>query len=224
MPDVGSHLSSEIGTGRRAEAPPGAVLLGRIVRLQVQTDRLKPGQRPLRRYRVEPLVPVDELVIEPLGVHGVTPDGLLLDVHHPDHPRTRHSRPASALSLMSTADYAVLRETYGGHLVDGVAGESLLLGRDDPLAGLDLSAGVLVETADSGLLPVDDVRPATPCIEFCRFCVGDEPSADVSRPAANALAALDGGRRGYLGVPAGTGRVRVGAAVWLLPGDGEPPG
>jgi hypothetical protein len=215
MPDV-THPAEPTGAtaATAATAADGAALLGTVIRLQVQTDRLKPGTAPWRRYDPAPLLAVPELALEPAGVRGVTADGrLVLDAHHPEHPRTRH-RAGSAVSLMTTGGYAALRERYGAHLVIGSVGESLLLDGGD-LTGADLSAGLDIETADGARLALDHVVPTTPCVEFCRFCVREEPSSSVSALARAALDDLRDGARGFLGVPRGTGRVRAGARVWL---------
>jgi hypothetical protein len=195
-------------------AADGNELLGRVVRLQVQTGHLKPGRQP-RRYDPAPLLDVPELVIEPRGVRGVTADGeVIIDGHHADHPQTRHVRPYSALSVMARGDYAALRARYGSHVTDGIAGEALLI--DGPgLAGRDLSAGLVVETVDGLPLTVDGVIPTTPCVEFARFCLGEEPSTTVSDDVRRAMLELRGGARGFLGAPRATGRVRAGSRVWL---------
>jgi hypothetical protein len=115
---------------------------------------------------------------------------------------------------MARGDYAALRARYGSHVTDGIAGEALLI--DGPgLAGRDLSAGLVVETVDGLPLTVDGVLPTTPCVEFARFCLGEEPSTTVSDDVRRAMLELRGGARGFLGAPRATGRVRAGSRVWL---------
>jgi len=196
-------------------------LLGRVVRLQVQLRPLKPGVAPHRRYQPDPITPVAALQVGPAGAHGVADDGrLLLDVHHREHPQSRDPKGRSGLTVMAEGDYTALRARYGQHLVDGVAGESLLLDRSEPLAGTDLSAGLLVETSDGGVLPLDQVRPAAPCVEFTRFCLGQPPSATVDDAVRRGLIDLDGGARGYRAVATSSATVALGARVWAR----RPPG
>ena len=177
-------------------------VLGTVVRLQVQRSRLKPA----RVYDPAPLLEVDALEVGPRGVVGVTADGPVLDVHHADHPDTRH-RGRNGLSLLPRAHYDELRSRYGDHLVDGAAGESLLIETAGPWRSLD--GPLLVETVDSGVLELTDPLPAAPCVEFTRFCLGGGTDDELRA----ALDHLDGGTRGFYVSTAGSGRVAVGARL-----------
>lgn len=207
------------GDAEPVEPEPGTEpgrLLGRVVRLQVQLRPLKPGTAPWRRYRPEAITAVDALAVGPDGAYGITADGdRLLDVHHRDHPQSRDPKGRSGLTVMVRGDYAALRDRYGQHVVDGVAGESLLLDRETPITGGDLSAGLVAETVDGHRLALDRVRPAAPCVEFARFCLRQDPSAHVDSAVRQGLLDLDGGTRGYRAVAASTGTIAVGARVWL---------
>ena len=195
-------------------------LLGTVVRLQVQRAPLKPGTAPYRTYHTEPILGVAAWRVDADGVRGLVDDEWVLDVHHPGHPRSRH-RGCNGISISSVADAAVLRDRFGPHLVDGAAGEGLLLDTDRPLAGRDLSGGLMVETAD-GTLPLTRVEPAVPCIEFTRFCLGRPGPQPDEQPVVDdllrrELAWLEG-RRGFLAVPEEIDEprtVRPGARAWL---------
>ena len=187
-------------------------LIGTVVRLQVQRSRLKPGPPATRVYDPSPLLEVEALEVGPRGVVGVTTDGPVLDVHHADHPDSRNRRLANGLSLLPRAHYAALRDRYGEHLVDGTAGESLLVETDGPW--LPLSGTLLLELADGDLLRLEDVEPAPPCVEFSRFCLG-LPPGPVGPELLAALDHLDGGARGFYARPDGAGRVERGARVLL---------
>ena len=178
-------------------------LIGTVVRLQVQRSRLKPAGT----YDPSPLLAVDALDVGPRGAVGVTADGPVLDVHHADHPDSRNRRLVNGLSLLPLAHYDELRSRYGDHLVDGVAGESVLLETAGPWRSLD--GPLLLETTGGGLLELDDPLPAAPCVEFTRFCLGGG-SEDELRAA---LDHLDGGTRGFYVSTTGTGRVQVGARL-----------
>lgn len=185
----------------------------RIVRLQVQRQPVKDGKAPLRRYEPSPLVSVSALLADERGVRGVLADGeTVLDVHHQDHPRSRDRKGRAGFVFMGTGDYDVLRSRYGDHLVNGIAGETMLLDAPDGLAGRDLPAVVTVVTAD-GPLELHAVRPADPCVEFSRYCLRQEPSPVVDDAVRQALIDLDNGFRGYRAVAAGTGRIEVGDVV-----------
>jgi hypothetical protein len=174
-------------------------LIGTVVRLQVQRSRLKPGEKHQRVYDPTPLLEVDALQVTPRGVVG---PGGLLDVHHADHPDTRNVKLRNGLSVMTRPRYDALRASYGSHLVDGIAGESLLLD-----AGDDLSGALVLETDEGELDLVGTAAP--PCVEFSRFVLG-RGLGDTGPEVLAAMAALDGGARGFYLRTAGTGTVRAG--------------
>ena len=188
-------------------------LLGTVVRLQVQSSRLKPGPRGARVYDPAPLREVSALELGPRGVVGQTADGPVLDVHHADHPDTRNARLANGVSLLPRAHYAAMRARYGPHLVDGAAGESVLLDTDGPWTEADLAGTLRLETADGGLLELSGATAAPPCVEFSRFCPR-LPVGPVGPDVTQALVDLDGGVRGFYVRAAGTARVEVGARLW----------
>jgi hypothetical protein len=204
--------------------PSDDLLIGRIVRLQVQREPLKDGPPARRTYDPAPLLDVSALLADADGCRGVNPDGEpVLDVHHRHHPRTRDPKGKAGLTFMSVADYDRLRADYGRHVVDGAAGESILLATDAPLTGRDLSAGVVVEAGSADgeplLLPLSQVRPAAPCVEFSRWCLGLPKEAPVDQTIKAALIDLDGGARGFRAValPPSEGQavvIRTGARVW----------
>ena len=188
-------------------------LLGTVVRLQVQRSRLKPGPRGARVYDPAPLLEVDALGVGPRGVVGLTADGPVLDVHHAVHPDTRNRRLANGLSLLPRVHSDALRARYGEHLVDGAAGESLLLDTDGPWTEDDLAGPLHLETADGGLLALTGAMAAPPCVEFSRFCLG-LPVAALGPEVDQALVDLDGGARGFYVQAQGTARIEAGARLW----------
>jgi hypothetical protein len=185
-------------------------LIGTVVRLQVQRSRLKPGPATTRVYDPSPLLEVEALEVGPRGVVGVTTDGPVLDVHHADHPDSRNRRLTNGLSLLPRAHYSALRARYGEHVVDGVAGESLLLATDG--AWTDLPDTLLLEAADGDLLPLAQVQPAPPCVEFSRWCLRTAPGPVTAQVLAE-LDELDGGARGFYAQPLAAGRVEVGCRL-----------
>ena len=115
---------------------------------------------------------------------------------------------------MGTGDYLALRERYGQHVVDGIAGETILLDAPAGFAGGDLPVSVTVNTAD-GPLELLGVRPADPCVEFSRFCLRQEPSAVVGDDVQETMVMLDGGARGYRSSAAGEGIIALGDTVTM---------
>ena len=190
----------------------GLTPVATVVRLQVQRSRLKPGPATTRTYDPAPLLEVEALEVGPRGVVGLTADGPVRDVHHADHPDSRNRRLANGLSLLPRSHYAALRGRYGPHLVDGVAGESLLLDTGGPWTEADLVGMLLLETADGELLELAEVAAAPPCVEFSRFCLGLSPGP-VGDDVRQALVDLDGGARGFTAEVRGTGRVEHGTRL-----------
>jgi len=186
--------------------------LGTVVRLQVQRSRLKPGPPGARVYDPTPLCEVQALDIGPRGVVGVTADGPVLDVHHADHPDSRNARLANGLSLLPRAHYERLRQAYGPHLLDGVAGEGLLLATDGPWVAQDLVGSLELETT-TGWLALTAAMAAPPCVEFSRFCLDDLEAAADGDAVRGALEGLAHGARGFYVTALGTGRVGPGARL-----------
>lgn len=187
----------------------------RIVRLQVQRGPVKAGRAPLRNYGPEAIVAVDRLLAGPRGVVGVAADGEeILDVHHQDHPHSRDRRGNAGVLFMGSGDYVALRARYGEHVVDGIAGETVLLDAPAGLARAGLPPVVTIATAD-GPLELHEVRAADPCVEFSRFCLRQEPSPVVDADVRQALVDLDHGARGYRSVAAGTATIRLGDIVTI---------
>lgn len=177
-------------------------VLGTVVRLQVQRSRLKPGPRGARVYDPAPLL---EVITLEVGPRGVTGDGHL-DVHHADHPDSRNNALRNGLSLLPRAHYDRMRAQFGDHLVDGIAGESLLLDTDGPWD--ELPPELLLETTDGDPLRLTGAVPAAPCVEFSRFCLkGLEDGLE------QALEDLDHGTRGFYVTVDGTGRVAAGSRL-----------
>ncbi|MCU1591628.1 MAG: hypothetical protein JWP11_2884 [Frankiales bacterium] len=178
-------------------------LIGRVIRLQVQRSRLKPGPATTRVYDPAPLREVSELEIGPRGVVGDD----ILDVHHADHPDTRNNQLRNGVSLMTVSRYRALRRLYGSHLLDGIAGESVLI---DTQHLEDLSGPLSFATDDAIHVTSE---PAPPCVEFSRFVLG-RGAGDVGPEVMATLEALGGGARGYYLQTTGTGRVRPGHLLY----------
>lgn len=190
-------------------------VLGTVVRLQVQRSRLKPGPRGTRVYHPAPLLEVAALEVGPRGVVGQTADGAVLDVHHADHPDSRNVRLLNGLSVLPRAHYAALRTRFGAHVVDGSAGENLLLDTAGPLAEDDLRGPLLLDTEEDEPLVVEAVMVASPCVEFARWVLGGDPQlpGPVDDELQEAMAALDDGARGFYLRVSGSGRVACGARL-----------
>jgi MOSC domain-containing protein YiiM len=183
--------------------------LGRVVRLQVQAAPLKSGEKPDRVYGTAPIVEVEELLLTPSGAVGVDAAGArILDVHNTAHPATRYS-DGNTVSFGLTSHYARMRERFGPHMVDGCAGENILVATDAPLHLPDLGARVGLRGARSGaILDFSTIRVALPCVEFSKFAVRNQAATPADLKPV--LQFLDEGTRGFYVMAAREGTVRVG--------------
>jgi hypothetical protein len=189
--------------------------IGKIVRLQIQTASLKVGERP-RRYDPAPIQAVPELALAPEGVFAVDDAGrVTLDVHNAEHPASKN-RMDNGVSLGFTSHYLTMRERFGDHLADGIAGENILIATDRAFAEAELTAGVVIVGEDGRRIALRDVIVAAPCVEFSRFALRFPDDARPDATVTDALKFLHNGTRGfyasYEGEPA---VVRVGDRVCL---------
>lgn len=184
--------------------------IGRIVRLQVQTDHLKRGEQPHRWYDPEPITPVEALQLDSGGVTGIGADGTVHpDVHNRDH-RISRFRGDNGVSIGFTGHYATMADRFGAHLTDGIAGENILVECDGRHTVDSLGERLLVETS-SGIVRIDRVIVAAPCAEFTRFCLKWPRDERPDRSVTDALQFLDNGLRGFYAsfAPNGSERVEI---------------
>ena len=151
------------------------------------------------------------------GVVGLTGSGAtIVDVHHHDHPASKNRGGENGISLGFTAHYHAMRERFGQHLSDGIAGENILVAVDRLFPVEDLAGGVVVEGSDGKRLELRSVIVAAPCVEFSRYALKFPDGARPDATVTEALRYLDAGMRGfyatYEGEPA---VVEVGARVFL---------
>lgn len=186
----------------------------RIVRLQIQQEPLKQGDKPYRWYDPTPIRQVERLLVDERGATGAADGDKILDVHHVDHPKSRNHGQASGLSVGFTAHYAAMRARFGDRVADGVAGENVLVDTDERITHERLAAAS-VRTSEGRTVAFVEVEIAEPCVEFSRYVLGVEPG-DKSQPMREPLRALMGGLRGFYVALAEPVELMVGDEV-LLP-------
>ncbi|HEY3063931.1 MAG TPA: hypothetical protein VGL99_33590 [Chloroflexota bacterium] len=160
------------------------------------------------------LCEVPAILLTPSGVVGMA-DEQLVDVHHKDHPATRNAQ-VNGVSVGFTAHYAAMRERFGAHLRDGIAGENVIVGTERKVDLTTIAGGLVIRTAGGELVPLEQVQVAEPCVEFTRFalCLGhaDPSTGDVTE----GLRFLREGIRGFYASYAGSGVVvRAGDMVFV---------
>ena len=173
-------------------------MIGEIVLLQVQLASLKVGGRRERAYDPTPIQSVPALHLAPEGVmgHSGAPDAIV-DVHHRDHPSSKNRGGENGISVGFTAHYDRMRTRFGRHLVDGLAGENILVQAEEIVRDLDLRDGIVIMTAAGRTAHLNSVQAAEPCVEFSRYALRQERAARDNRDLAEALRFLRGGMRGF---------------------------
>ena len=172
--------------------------------LQVQQSGLKVKQHPYGYYDPTPLLTIENLLLSPDGVIGVTVDGKrVIDVHHIGHPASRNHKGVNGVSIGFTSHYEAMRSKFGDHLVDGCAGENILVEADDILGLADLGKRLAIQTRKTGeLIYLTCLKVAAPCVEFSQFAA----SHGMALPAnqlKETLQFLDTGKRGFYATVAG---------------------
>jgi hypothetical protein len=177
--------------------------MGQVRLVQLQPDGLiidAPGPTPNHSiYDAGRRVEVDRLQITPRGIAATLPTGdQVLDIHHLDHPDKAYDDD-DLVCIGFTAHYEAMRSEFGEHMVDGVAGENILIDHSDEVWPDDLSKRLSIENQDTGeVATLEMVSFATPCVEFSRFCV-QRPYGEIpGRRLGEILRFLGNGRRGYL--------------------------
>jgi hypothetical protein len=191
-------------------------IIGTVVRLQIQESSLKVGTKP-RRYDPAPLWSVPAIRLGPAGVVGLAENGeSIVDVHHREHPSSKNRGGENGISLGFTAHYREMRQRFGQHLRDGIAGENILIGVDRRFPVEDLTNGVVIEGTAGTRLELRQIIVAAPCVEFSRYALKFPDGARPDATVTAALRFLDAGMRGfyatYTGEPA---VVEIGARVFL---------
>lgn len=182
------------------------MLIGTIVQLQVQRSSLKLTGEHGRYYHAEPIQQVSSLDLDPGGVVGRDAEGNgIIDVHHRDHPMSKN-RDLNGISIGFVTHYDLMRQRVGGHLLNGLAGENILVETDTMFTLSDLPERLFIENAGGTRIELIDVQVAEPCVEFTKFSLQYTPEQKPDRTVTETLDFLRRGMRGYyatyLGAPA----------------------
>ncbi|MGH9162863.1 MAG: MOSC domain-containing protein [Vicinamibacteraceae bacterium] len=185
-----------------------------IVQLQVQVERLKRGEKPHRWYDTSRVRPVDRLYVGEDGCVGETNGEKIVDVHNVIHPHSRNHGRASGLSLGFTSHYRAMRERFGPHVINGAAGENVLVDVEERLTR-DRLAHAAIRTRSGVEVRFAQVEVAEPCVEFSRFVMRVEPG-DRTLRMREPLQQLRGGMRGFYVALAQSVELQVGDEL-LIP-------
>ncbi len=171
-------------------------------------------------YDASRRVEVDRLIINSLGIEATRANGEhVLDIHHIDHPDKAYDDD-DLVSIGFTSHYEAMRERFGEHMVDGSAGENIIIEYDQEVWLDDLGQQIAIENKDTGRrLLLDALSFAAPCDEFSHFVANSQyerlPAADLKAT----LQFLNNGRRGFLLALSGgqeTATVQAGDKVFVV--------
>jgi hypothetical protein len=173
--------------------------LGQVKITQVQPTGLKYETPDGKSYDPGRNVLVSRLKLDQRGVEGETADGQrLLDIHHADHPET-HNRGDNAISIGFTSNYQVMRARFGDHMLDGTAGENIILDCEQQIWLPDLGKKVEFHNPSTGkIASLDVVKIAAPCDEFSHFAAESQGQRLGAAELKDILQFLGNGRRGFL--------------------------
>ena len=173
--------------------------LGRVKLVQVQPDGLIIETPSGYFYDASRLVKVDRLYITLLGIEATTPEGEhVLDIHHIDHPNKAYDND-DLVSIGFTSHYQEMRARFGEHMVDGVAGENIIIEYDQEVWPDNIGQQIAIENADTGRTALLDVVSfAAPCEEFSHFAANSQHERLPAEKLKATLQFLGNGRRGFL--------------------------
>jgi len=188
--------------------------LGRIVRLQIQTASLKSGPPKCRHYDPAPLRVAGWLEMIRDGAVAVVDGETTVDVHNAVHAATKNRSGINPISIGFRSHYERMRERFDAHLVDGIAGENILVDSEDVIELDRLGGGLTIEGDDGRRVELFGISVAHPCVEFSRYALDDRAASPLL--VSDALRFLDNGMRGYCASVASVQplRVKIGDRVY----------
>ncbi len=172
--------------------------LGTVMLVQIQPSGLIVQTEAGEVYDPSRRVEVDRLLVTSLGIEAVIDGERVLDIHHIDHPDKAYDNK-DLVSIGFTSHYDAMGKRFGEHMVDGVAGENIIIEYDLEIWMEDLGKQIIIENVKTGKRSLFDVvRFAAPCDEFSHFVANSQherlPAADLK----STLQFLNDGRRGFL--------------------------
>ena len=173
--------------------------LGTVKLVQLQPNGLIIEKGSGYFYDESRRVEVDRLEINSKGIEATTLAGEhVLDIHHLDHPDKEYDDD-DLVCIGFTSHYQTMRTRFGNHMVDGIAGENIIIEYPDEIWLDDLGDQIGIENQETGqLLILDQVQVAAPCEEFSHFAAQSQHEKLPEAELKGILQFLNNGRRGFL--------------------------
>jgi hypothetical protein len=173
--------------------------LGHVKLVQVQPSGLIIETPSGYFYDASRRLEVDCLQITALGIEATTPEGeQVLDIHHISHPGKAYDNN-DLVCIGFTSHYEAMRAHFGEHMVDGIAGENIIIEYKEEVWSEDLGKRIAVENQDTGHIALLDlISFAAPCSEFSHFAARSQNEQLPAEKLKDTLQFLGNGRRGFL--------------------------
>jgi hypothetical protein len=173
--------------------------LGKVKLVQIQPSGLIIRTPSGDFYDSSRRVVVDRLKITPLGIEATLPDGKqVLDIHHINHPGKAYGKK-DLVSIGFTSHYVAMWSRFGEHMLDGIAGENIIIECDHEIWMDDLEQQIEIEDQNNGRkILLDLVKYAKPCNEFSHFAANSQQEKLPADVLKSTLQFLNNGRRGFL--------------------------
>ena len=173
--------------------------LGNVKLVQLQPSGLIIETPSGYFYDASRRVEVDRLLITTKGIEATTPEGEhVLDIHHLDHPEKAYDDD-DLVSIGFTSHYEAIRNDLGEHMVDGIAGENIIIEFEKEVWAEDLGEQIVIENSEIGHRTLLDlVCFAAPCDEFSHFAAQSQHERPPAAKLKATLQFLNNGRRGFL--------------------------
>ncbi len=173
--------------------------LGRVKLVQLQPSGLIIEKSSGYFYDASRRVEVDRVRITSKGIEATTPEGEhVLDIHHIDHP-DKACDNNDLICIGFTSHYDAMRARFGEHMVDGIAGENIIIEYGEEVWPEDLGQQIVIEsTVTEQRTLLDVVCFAAPCDEFSHFAAQSQQERLPAVELKSTLKFLNNGRRGFL--------------------------
>jgi len=173
--------------------------LGNVKLVQLQPSGLIIETPSGYFYDASRRVEVDRLLITMKGIEATTPNGEhVLDIHHLDHPDKAYDDD-DLVSIGFTSHYEAMRTRFGKHMVDGIAGENIIIEYKKEVWMEDIGRQIVIESSITGQrTSLEMICFAAPCDEFSHFAAQSQQERLPAAELKATLQFLNNGRRGFL--------------------------
>lgn len=173
--------------------------IGRVKLVQLQPSGLIIETGSGYCYDATRRLEVDRLEITSLGIEATNQAGeRVLDIHHISHPDKAYDND-DLVCIGFSSHYEAMRARFGEHMVDGIAGENIIIETEEEVWLQDLGQGIAIENQDTkSKTRLDIISFASPCQEFSHFAMKSQDAKLPANELKATLQFLNNGRRGFL--------------------------